>query len=90
MKSAALSQTAIKPDCFRQATGYMQQRCADLDRLEEDKISCKIYQDDVHIPWLIALPSCDFYDIVRTGDSSSLTSNGVSLSQTKPSRYSSG
>lgn len=64
MRSAALSQTAIKPDCFRQATGYMQQRCADLDRLEEDKISCKIYQDEAHTPWLITLPSRDFYDIV--------------------------
>lgn len=83
MRSAALAQAANKPDCFRQATGYMQQRCADLDRLEEDKISCEIYLDSVHTPRLIKIPSRYFYDTVRTGDCSSLTSDGVSLGQTR-------
>jgi len=48
MKSAALAQTANKPDCFHQAIGYMQQRCTDLGRLEEDKISCKIHAGCTH------------------------------------------
>lgn len=43
MRSAALSQRVNKPDCFRRATARMQQRCADLDDVEEEKISCKVY-----------------------------------------------
>jgi len=56
MRSAALAQTAGEPDCFRQAIGYMQQRCADLDRFEEEKISCKKYRDHAHILRLIKVP----------------------------------
>jgi hypothetical protein len=43
MISAALAQNVNKPDCFRTAIGHMQQRCADLDGLEEEKIACEIY-----------------------------------------------
>ncbi|KAF9788596.1 hypothetical protein BJ322DRAFT_649215 [Thelephora terrestris] len=42
MISAALAQNVNKPDCFRTAIGQMQQRCADLDGLEEEKISFAI------------------------------------------------
>lgn len=87
MRSAALTRTANKPDCFRQAIGYMQQRCADLDRLEEDKIYCRMYLDAAHTPGLTTISSCDLYDLVRTGDRSPLTSDGVSLSQTKDHKF---
>ena len=89
MRSAALAQTANKPDCFRQAIGYMQQRCADLDRLEEDKISCGVNFGAAHTPKLTKVSSCNCYDLVRTGDRSSLTSDGVSLSQTRDHHFSS-
>ena len=89
MRSPALAQAANKPDCFRRAIGYMQQRCADLDRLEEDKISCEMDPGSTHTPRLTKVASCDFYDPVRTGDSLPLSSDGVSLSQTKGRRYSS-
>jgi len=89
MKPAALAQTAKKPDCFRQAIGYMQQRCTDLDKLEEDKISCKIHAGYTHTSRLMKVSSCDFHDPVRTGHCSSLSSDGVSLSQAKSHRYSS-
>lgn len=42
MRSAALAQTIRKPDCFRQEISRMQHQCADLDELEEEKISCNI------------------------------------------------
>jgi hypothetical protein len=83
MRSAALAQTANKPDCFRQAISHMQQRCADLDRLEEDKISCGMNLGTAHISRLTKVSSCDFYDFVRTGTRPSLASDGVSLGQTK-------
>ena len=90
MTLVALARTANKPDCFRQAVSYMQQRCADLDGIEEDKISCGMDLGAVHTPRLTKVSSCDFYDSVRTGDRSSLTSDGVSLGQTKDHRFSSG
>jgi hypothetical protein len=67
----------------------MEQRCTDLDRFEEDKISCEIYLGCARALKLIKAASCDFYDPVRTGDSSSLSSDGVSLSEAKNHCYSS-
>ena len=89
MGSAALAQTANKPDCFRQAIGYMQQRCSDLDRLKEDKISCRMNLGAAHTPRLTKMFSCDFHDLVRTGDRSSFASDGVSFSPTKDDHFSS-
>ena len=79
-----------RPDCFREATGHMQQRCADLDRLEEEKISCEMYLGYAYTSGLIEAPSCGFHDPVRAGDCSSLSSDGMSLSQAKNSCHSSG
>ena len=64
MRSAALAQTVRKPDCFRQAIGYMQQRCTDLDSLEEDKISCEMYLGYAHTSRLTKALSCNLYDSV--------------------------
>jgi len=89
MRSAALAETTHEPDCFRQAVGYMQHRCTDLDRLEGDKISCKAYLGHAHTVRLIKLSSCDFYDPVRTRDRSPVSSDGVSSSQAKNHSYSS-